>query len=972
MRFASPHLFLRALLLIMACTAPVFAAPTPAKTVSVEICEQGLNDNDAWPEVAPVASEQFTIPAFALDLVPAKYVEDGVRGERPSPSLIRMIGSVELPAGTHRILIRSRSAARLFVDGRLAAENKFAPKSGGDGSQADSERLIALDLGVGYRFAPRGEYERIAEVTVPGGPALLKLEAFVGGRESKKARRVEPGETVVAISQQGTKEWHVLSPGGAGFAYTDAAWSGYQAQLATVIEAREAAKRQALRANQDLAWEQRRAAARQWLATSREEPVPAAKGTNPIDQFLVARFESIKAQQTSGEAGSAVDYFRDIKPLLDSRCLECHRGQKSKGGLRLDSREGLLTGGDSGPAVILGNPGESELIRRVISPHDDEMMPPKGARFTVDETVLLSRWIQQNLPWPELPLVRTEIAGTVDDLTFLRRVSLDTTGVPPSPAEIRAFQADSRPDKRSRAVDRLLQDPRWADHWMPMWQDLLAENPNILNPTLNNTGPFRWWLYEALSDNLPVDRMVTQLVTQGGSAVTGGPAAFSLASQNDSAFAAKGTIVSAALLGVDTKCSRCHDSPTGATKQEQLFQLGAMLAAKPLDVPVTSSVDPVKLHAGGRKALIEVTLKPGTKVAPAWPFASFVSADVVPEAQNPRERLARLLTAPQNERFAQVIANRVWARYMGRGIVEPLDDWEKGKPTHPELLRWLGREFVRQGYDLKALSRIVLNSEAYQRAVDPSLRAPDPLYTAAEPRRLLAEQVVDSLYSTTGKPLQLEPLCLDLNGRRDTGNSVDLGTPDRAWMLASLSNERDRPSLTLPRLQAITDVLAALGWRGARQDPSSTRETAPNALQPAILANGVLTRWVTRLSDDHPLTQTAMTVSAPEALVEDLFLRILTRPPTSEERTRYGEYLTAGFAGRVRPDAPATVKPHVAPKLVTWTNHLWPESNVAKQEAAQEAERGDPPTAKLDPAWRQRCEDVIWALLNSPEFLYRS
>ena len=269
---------------------------------------------------------------------------------------------------------------------------------------------------------------------------------------------------------------------------------------------------------------------------------------------------------------------------------------------------------------------------------------------------------------------------------------------------------------------------------MPVWQDLLAENPNILNPTLNNTGPFRWWLYESLVDDLPLDRMVTQLVMQHGGEREGGPAGFGVASQNDVPFATKGAIVSSTFLGVDLKCARCHDSPTGAFKQEQLFQLGAMLAVHPLDVPKTSSVDPVKLNTGGRTPLIEVTLMPGSKVEPVWPFPDFadprLTTELVPNTSDLREQLAALLTAPQNQRFAQVIANRVWQRFMGRGIVEPLDDWEKGTPTHPELLQWLGREFVRNGYQIKALARTILNSAAYQRAIDLTLREPDPLYSA--------------------------------------------------------------------------------------------------------------------------------------------------------------------------------------------------------------------------------------------------
>jgi hypothetical protein len=227
-------------------------------------------------------------------------------------------------------------------------------------------------------------------------------------------------------------------------------------------------------------------------------------------------------------------------------------------------------------------------------------------------------------------------------------------------------------------IDTLLKDPRWADNWMGYWLDVLAENPNILNPTLNNTGPFRWWLYESLKDNKPMDFFVTELLRMRGSERLGGPAGFATASQNDVPMAAKGTIIGAAFLGVEMKCARCHDSPTGKSLQQHLFEVAAMLGTKEIEVPKTSSVPMDKIHVGGRKPLIQVTLQPGTKVQPKWPFAEFCDEAAVQLAEDPkdtRDALAAMITAPQNERFAQVIANRIWSRFMGRGMVEPVEDW---------------------------------------------------------------------------------------------------------------------------------------------------------------------------------------------------------------------------------------------------------------------------------------------------------
>lgn len=686
---------------------------------------------------------------------------------------------------------------------------------------------------------------------------------------------------------------------------------------------------------------------------------------------MAARIATVSKQTEALQRGS-VDFFEDVLPLLEKRCLECHSGGKAKGGLHLDSLAGALKGGKSdGPAIEPGNPELSSLISRVATGDEDEIMPPKGSPLTTQEIGTLSGWIREGAVWPEFQTAHLRLTPPADDLAFLRRVTLDTVGVAPSLGEIEAF---SRNPDRPALIERLLEDPRWADHWMGYWQDVLAENPNILNPTLNNTGPFRWWIYESLQDNKPMDLFVTELLRMRGSERLGGPAGFAVASQNDVPMAAKGVIVSAAFLGVEMKCARCHDSPSHKSLQEDLFSLAAMLDTRELEVPATSSVPLDRIQAGGRKPLIQITLKPGSKVAPKWPFPEFCDEGAAVLAQDPadsRDALAALITAPQNERFAQVIANRVWARFMGRGIVEPVDDWERGRPSHPGLLRWLARELVRGGYDVKHLARLILNSHAYQRATDPALRSTSPLFTSPAPRRLSAEQIVDSLFAATGKPFRTEEFSLDIDNLRDIKNAISLGHPRRSWMLASTSNERDRPSLALPRVQAVADLLSAFGWRGARQDPVSRRDTDPNVLQPAILSNGTVGIWLTRLSDDHGVAQLALRDQPIDPFLDQLFLKLLTRHPSQAEREQYRAYLAPGFENRLRsPGASPAPAPRVREKFVSWSNHLDPEATLLRQAQEQAARRGDAISERLDAGWRDRLEDVLWAVLNSPEWVF--
>jgi hypothetical protein len=950
----------------------------PKGAVLMQICEEGVPAKNAWP-VNPVVTETYQEDVFGFIAEPQKYITTGVRADRANPHVLRAAAKVTLPAGKHRLLLRGRSATHLIIDGKQILSTPFTTgDSGGHGHVSEQDEY--LNLGPDFRFAPPGTLESWCEFESSGKTHIVMVEQIIGGIVGKSRRRPELGEMVVAISYQGSEQWELLSPGTRKVPYNDTSWAAYAKEREAHLDEVNSKQRAKAFAAQGAYWKKRRQAADQWLKSTPEVPLPALPegfpALNPIDHFIALKLAQVKSQQKASQAGT-VNFYKDIRPILETKCFDCHQGTKVKGGLKLDSLAAALKGGKSdGAAITPHHPETSALISRVSTPDEDEIMPPKGNPLTSQEIALLTTWVKEGANWPEFEVQDMTLTELTDDLSFLRRVTLDTVGVVPTLAEIKDFTNDKSADKRSKVIDRLLNDSRWADHWMGYWQDVLAENPNMLNPTLNNTGPFRWWIHEALIDDKPMDVFATELIRMEGSERLGGPAGFSTASQNDVPMAAKGTIVSTAFLGVEMKCARCHDSPSHKSLQEDLFSLAAMLGQKEIEVPSTSSVPMDKLHAGGRKPLIQVTLKPGSKIAPKWPFAEFCDetkvANLAQDMQSDRDRLAALITAPQNERFSQVMANRLWARLMGRGIVEPVADWEKGSPSHPELLKWLGREFVRGGYSMKSLARVILNSHAYQRATDLKLRETSPLFTSPAPRRLEAEQIVDSLFSATEKPFTLEEVSLDIDGRRDMGNSISLGQPRRSWMLTSTSNERDRPSLALPRIQAVTDVLGAFGWRGSRQDPVSKRETDPTAIQPAILSNGTVGIWLTRLSDDHGVTALALQDQSLDQLLDSLFLKLLTRLPTSAEREAYRSQLSEGYANRVQQQPSEEAQPvtRTREKYVSWSNHLDPVSTTLRQEQELAARRGDAPTIRLAPQWREHLEDALWAILNAPEWVY--
>jgi hypothetical protein len=571
---------------------------------------------------------------------------------------------------------------------------------------------------------------------------------------------------------------------------------------------------------------------------------------------------------------------------------------------------------------------------------------------------------------------QVEPRPVLDDWAFLRRACLDIIGMVPTPEIAQQFFADPQTERRAKLIDRLLEHPGWADHWVGYWQDALAENPNVVNPTLNNTGPFRWWLHESFQDNKPFDRFATELILMEGSSLYGGTAGFAMATQNDAPMAAKAHVLAQSFLGMEMKCARCHDAPYHDFTQRDLFSLAAMLDRKSITLPKTSTIpgDPAALQS----LLVKVTLKPGEAIPPEWPFADELSGrlstDILIHPDDRREQLAVLVTAPENRRFAQVVVNRMWQRYFGRGLVEPVDDWEHAEPSHPAVLELLERELVTSGYDLKHVARLMLTSHLYQRDSDPAAASDArraALFAGPSPRRMSAEQIVDSLFAVSGKPMRVEEMNIDVDGTRAAASSLNLGEPKRAWQFTSMSNERDRPSLALPAAQTVLDVLETFGWRSTRPDPISVRPQETTVLQPAILANGVVARRVTQFSDDSRFTALALEDRPVKEFVTAVFQTVLSRPPRDDESALFADLLRDGYADRQVDVDPKDLPPPVSPATgVTWSNHLKPEANERKTTLKQKLDAGDPPTPRLKAEWRERAEDFVWALVNSPEFVF--
>lgn len=951
---------------------------------SLPKADRWLNEGESFPP----AHLTWTSDTLYIKQLPQRYDSWGIRDDWKSPLLLRAACDVKLPPGQYRIWVRARGVSRLWVDDRIVVRTGPIKRRSVDGEQA----ITPVASGPYEGIVPPGyhQQESQGEFTVSANSnsqaivsVQIVFESIVGG----PAQRTETGESLIAIEPIGEKMLYLVSPNHSfDFPLVEQSIAPIRFRQAEEIKELDRATRTELAKLKDPYWDARHAAAKKIAADLFENsaaipsfvPSITPNAQHPVDRFLHSKIESDWAASQSADPEQSESFYRDVLPVLRDNCFRCH-GEKEKGGLRLNSRQAILSAGESeNPAVKPGHADESELIAQV----ESGAMPPTDTKLSQEEISILRRWIDQGAPWPVPVRRREELVPPAKllDTAFLRRSYFDTVGVPPTADEIRSFLEDASPNKREKWIAQLVDDPRFAEHWMSFWQDLLAENPTLLNQSMGSTGPFRWFLLESLVDRKPLDRMVTELILMRGSNQTGGSAAFGLAGESDSPMAAKAGIIATAFLGMDLQCARCHDSPYHSTKQRDLYSMAAMLDRKSTVVPKTSRVPDAFFEKKGRESLIKVTLRPDESIPSEWPFgaedglppASDCQAWVQTEGDS-RELLAAIVTAPQNKRFPQVFVNRIWKRLMGAGLVEPADDWEGKEASHPELLDWLANRLVESDYDWRMIVKEIMLSDAYQRVPIGNNRdsiPSDRYFRAPERRRLSAEQIVDALHHAMELPIDSEELTFVHDGQRTLGQRQTLGKPTRAWMFTSLNNERDRPSLSLPRAAAVVDLLEAFGWTGSRQRPISERDEEANLLQPGMLSNGTLIQNLTRASWNSPAAKIALEANTPEELVETWYLRILNRAPTDVERSALAAELAVGFDSRVIARNAPEPEPSKPLPLVTWFNHLVPETSTIQLEHERRVLAGPPVDPRFSTQWREVYEDFLWMLVNQPEFVW--
>ena len=344
------------------------------------------------------------------------------------------------------------------------------------------------------------------------------------------------------------------------------------------------------------------------------------------------------------------------------------------------------------------------------------------------------------LAWNKLQRLGIEPSDLCNDATYMRRVFLDVIGTLPSAKEARAFLSDVSADKREKLVDHLFSRAEYIDFWTMRFSDLLRVDQTKITPA--GSVAMTRWLNRQFAENRPYDAMVRELLTAKGNMKSESPAAYYKALDTPELLARS---VSQVFLGVRIECAQCHHHPSDRWSQDDYFAMAGLF----------SGVTHKKLADGG-EAVVPVAAqnlkhpRSGLSI-PAKPLGA-EAIDFGPHDDR-RIYLANWMTADDNPFFAKMIANRLWAHYFGRGLVEQIDDLRTTNPaTNEPLLDELAQHMRLVRYDLKAFTRTLLSSRLYQLSAETtrSNASDEQNFSHAANKALPAEVLIDAISQVTG------------------------------------------------------------------------------------------------------------------------------------------------------------------------------------------------------------------------------
>ncbi len=489
----------------------------------------------------------------------------------------------------------------------------------------------------------------------------------------------------------------------------------------------------------------------------------------------------------------------------------------------------------------------------------------EGNFVTVSTTILSSKpgfqWVQ--LPQhnyideavdQKLRKLRILPSPPATDAEFLRRVSLDLIGVPPTTDEVEAFLKDKTPEreKRARLVGQLMKRPEYVDHWSLKWGDLLKSNRKFLGQ--KGMWRFRDWVRQSVAENKPYNQFVYELLTARGSNYDN-PAAnyFLIADQPNTEMETTTQL----FLGVRFVCAHCHDHPFEQWTNKQYFELSAFFAQVGIRDGARSLEKVVYDKDEG-----EIVFPKTGRVAPA--HFPYLQPAHLTDGEGRRQLLAEWLTSKNNPYFAKAIVNRVWSYFFARGIIDPVDDIRSSNPPiNPELLTALTKDFIDHHFDLQYLIHTIVDSRTYQlSSLTNEWNADDDNnFSHALPRRLTAEELMDAISISTGSRMVFKDVPKDYLAEELPDSKVGMG--------------------------GFLDLFG----RPQRESPCECERRSEVSLKQALnLINGPAVGDAVA-DPDGRIARLILKGAPDREIIQDLYVATLDRPASAEEVQKAQAYL---------------------------------------------------------------------------------
>ncbi len=608
-------------------------------------------------------------------------------------------------------------------------------------------------------------------------------------------------------------------------------------------------------------------------------------------------------------------------------------------------KDGIAKGNNRGGAFVFARFNKFTVGGEVlVLPTDDKFVWPNTSETNFVDTLVFDKLKKLHLAPSEL----------CNDETFLRRVSLDLIGLPPTREEYDRFVADTDKDKRAKLIDQLLDREEFVDLWAMKWGELLRVRAVNNQPQYGRDAKAMWsyagWIHDQMAVNRPLNEFVAELVVGNGSNIKQPTSNLYTASERLTPQKTAEDFAQT-FLGTRIQCSQCHNHPFDRWTLDDYYGFASFFAGVNMKRGVEGRE--VVVFNNNANNTVEHPVN-GRRMKPK--FLGGNAPDV--EGQDPRVSLAKWLTSADNAAFAQTMSNIIWSHFFGRGIVEPVDDVRiSNPPSNKELLEALGVKLAEYGFDKKKLIRDICNSRTYQLspATNQTNELDEAYFSHSYVRRLQAEVLLDTITRITGT--------------EDRFQSSPQGT--RAVQLYAGN---------------VTNFFLTTFGRAPRESACSCEVNKEANLSQALhLVNG--DTITLKVAGSRLIPSLLAAKQPPAKIVEELYILALSRKPTADETTKLVELINQELDDPTRVDKLAGLRAQIDQAYRRLEDQLkgYKAEYEKLKDEGQEAEALGNLEKQITTTEKQLAEararqagnvplmvygDILWGLFNSTEFAF--